>query len=160
MLHLLCCAAMRRGGMENLSALVAKVYPGQGQEELEAVRVFGTYMRVLSARVLRNARPVRLRRGVLTVHTINSAWANSLTLESESILFRLRRKLPGVRLSKLVFRSGPLPDAALPVREDDPPQRTAALEKLPEDVARELARIHHDGLREAVTRAALTGLGD
>jgi Dna[CI] antecedent, DciA len=150
---------IRRGGMANLSVLVAKVYPGQGQEELEAVRVFGAYMRVLSTRVVRNARPVRLRRGILTVHTINSAWANSLTLESESILLRLRGSLPGLKLRKLVFRSGPLPDAAVPLPEDPAPTPTAALDKVPDDVARELVRIHHDGLREAVTRAYLRGAG-
>lgn len=145
--------------MENLSVLVFKVYPGRDQEDLDAVRVFGVFMRALSPRVLRNARPVRLSRGVLTVHTINSAWANSLQLESEAILAKLHRATPGLKLRKLVFRSGVLPEAALPVPEDPEPQRTIALHTLPVEVARELARIHDDTLREAVTRAALTGLG-
>lgn len=146
--------------MENLSTLVAKVYPGRGQEELAAVRVFGAFMRVLSPRVLRNARPVRWNRGVLTVHTINSAWANSLQLESESILVRLRRLCSGLSIRKLVFRSGPLPDAALPFPEQPEPKRSIALDKLPEDVARELRHIHDDALREAVVRAVLMGLAD
>jgi hypothetical protein len=146
--------------MENLSALVAKVYPGRGQEEWAAVRVFGAFVRTLSPRVLQNARPVRFARGVLTIHTINSAWANSLQLESESILTRLVRQTPGLRISKLVFRSGPLPDAALPIPEEPEPKRSVALDKLPEDVARALAHIHDDALREAVTRAALMGLAD
>jgi hypothetical protein len=146
--------------MENLSALVAKVYPGRGHEELAAVRVFGAFVRALSPRVLKNARPVRFSRGVLTVHTVNSAWASSLQLESESIITRITRLTPGLRLSKLVFRSGPLPDAALPMPEDAPPKRSVALEKLPDDVARALAHIHDDALREAVTRAALMGLAE
>jgi hypothetical protein len=146
--------------MENLSALVAKVYPGRKPEELAAVRVFGAFMRALSPRVLRNARPTRFARGVLTVHTVNSAWASSLQLESESILARITRLTPGLRISKLVFRSGPLPDAALPIAPDAEPKRSIALDKLPEDVARALAQIHDDALREAVTRAALMGLAD
>ncbi|HKP59169.1 MAG TPA: DUF721 domain-containing protein [Polyangiales bacterium] len=146
--------------MENLSVLVGKVYPGRGKEELAAVRVFGVFMRVLSPRVVRNARPVRFVRGVLTVHTINSAWANSLQLESESVLARLRGKCPGVTITKLVFRSGPLPEAALPVPQDPEPKKSVALEKLPEEVARELRHIHDDALREAVVRAALMGLAD
>ena len=150
----------RRGGIENLSSLVAKVYPGRGVDELAAVRVFGTFMRALSPRVLRNARPVRFQRGVLTVHTINSAWANSLQLESDSILLRLRRHCPGLTITKLIFRSGPLPDAALPIPEEPEPKRSIALEKLPEDVARELRHIHDDALREAVARAVLMGLAD
>jgi hypothetical protein len=146
--------------MENLSALVAKVYPGRAPEELAAVRVFGAFIRALSPRVLKNARPVRFGRGVLTVHTVNSAWASSLQLESESILMRITRLTPGLRLSKLVFRSGPLPDAALPMPPDEPPKRSVALEKLPEDIARALAHIHDDTLREAVARAALMGLAE
>jgi hypothetical protein len=153
-------AMARRGGMENLSSLVAKVYPGKGNEELAAVRVFGAFMRVLPRHWAENARPVWFKRGTLTVHTINSAWANSLQLESEMILLRLRGAAPGVRLAKLIFRSGPLPDAALPMPEEPPPQRSVALDKLPDEVARELARIHDDALREAVTRAALMGLAD
>jgi hypothetical protein len=146
--------------MENLSALVAKVYPGRKPEELAAVRVFGAFMRALSPRVLRNARPTRFARGVLTIHTVNSAWASSLQLESESILARITRLTPGLRISKLVFRSGPLPDAALPMAQDAEPRRSIALEKLPDDVARALAQIHDDTLREAVARAALMGLAD
>jgi hypothetical protein len=146
--------------MENLSALVAKVYPGRKPEELAAVRVFGAFMRALSPRILRNARPTRFARGVLTVHTVNSAWASSLQLESESILARITRLTPGLRISKLVFRSGPLPDAALPMAEEAEPKRSIALEKLPDDVARALAQIHDDTLREAVARAALMGLAD
>jgi Dna[CI] antecedent, DciA len=150
----------RRGGMENLSVLVGKVYPGRGKEELAAIRVFGVFMRALSPRVLRNARPVRFARGILTVHTSNSAWANSLQLESESILLRLRRHCPGLRLHKLVFRSGPMPDAALPIPEEPEPKRSVALDKLPAEIARELRHIHDDALREAVVRAALMALAE
>jgi hypothetical protein len=146
--------------MENLSVLVGKVYPGRGKEELVAIRVFGVFMRALSPRVLRNARPVRFARGVLTVHTSNSAWANSLQLESESILLRLRRHTPGLPLRKLVFRGGPMPEAALPIPAEPEPKRSVALDKLPEEVARELRHIHDDALREAVVRAALMGLAD
>jgi hypothetical protein len=146
--------------MENLSALVAKVYPGRGKEELAAVRVFGAFIKALSPRVVRNARPVRFARGVLTIHTVNSAWASSLQLESESIIARVMRYTPGLRITKLVVRSGPLPDAALPIPEEAPPKRSVALHKLPDDIARALAHIHDDTLREAVTRAALMGLAE
>src|SRR5262245_31595934 len=105
----------RRGGMENLSALVSRVYPSRSREDLEAVQAFGAFARALSQRILRNARPVKLARGTLIVHTSNSAWANSLQLESLSLLAKLKRVAPDVRVRKLVFRAGPLPDAALPL---------------------------------------------
>jgi hypothetical protein len=145
--------------MENLSSLVAKVYPGRSREDLEAVQAFGAFMRALSQRVLRNARPVKLFRGTLTIHTSNSAWANSLQLESVGVLAKLKRVTPGVRVSRLVFRAGPLPDAALPMPHTPlEPAKRIELRSIPEELARELARIHNDALREAVTKAAATGL--
>lgn len=147
--------------MENLSALVAKVYPGRGREDIEAVQAFGAFMRALSPRVLRNARPVKLTRGTLLVHTANSAWANSLQLESDGVLAKLKRVSPSVRVRKLVFRSGPLPDCALPLPHTPLiVTRRIELKTLPEELARGLARIHHDALREAVAKAVAVGLSD
>jgi hypothetical protein len=140
---------------------VAKVYPGRGREDIEAVQAFGAFMRALSPRVLHNARPVKLSRGVLFVNTANSAWANSLQLESEGVLAKLKRVSPNVRVRKLVFRSGPLPDAALPMPHT-PLVVTHRIElrTLPEELARGLARIQHDALREAVSRAVAVGLSE
>lgn len=149
----------RQGGMETLSRLVTRVYPAKSREEFDAVRAFGVFMKALSPRVLRNARPVKLTRGTLLVHTSNSAWANSLQLESTAVLAKLKRVGPDARIRKLVFRAGHLPDAAIPlpytplVAEPGIP-----LKELPEELARALSRIHHDVLRDAVTRAASVGL--
>jgi hypothetical protein len=150
----------KRGGIENLSVLVARVYPGRSREDLDAVRAFGAFMRALSPRVLRNARPVKLFKGTMTVHTINSAWANSLQLESTAVLAKLKRVAPDARVRRFVFRSGPLPDAALPLAHAPIAPREVQLCELPEELARELARIHNDDLREAVARAATTGLAE
>lgn len=145
--------------MEGLSALVLKVYPGKSKEELEAVRAFGAWMKVLSPRIVKNARPVRLDRGVLTVHTTTSTWANSLQLESESLIAKIARRAPGVRLRKLVFRVGALPEVEPPTPLDPEPEPALAATVLPDDVARELARIGNDGVRDAVAKAAAAGLG-
>jgi Dna[CI] antecedent, DciA len=149
----------RHGGIENLSALVARVYPGRSRDELDAVRAFGAFIRALSPRILRNARPVKLMRGTLIVHTSNSAWANSLQLECEHLLAKVKRVTPDSRIRKLVFRAGPLPDAALPLPHTPLVKNGGIpLKELPEEIARELVRIHNDGLREAVARAASVGL--
>jgi hypothetical protein len=145
--------------MENLSVLVARVYPGRDRDDLDAVRAFGAFMRALSPRVLRNARPVKLFRGTLTVHTSNSAWANSLQLESTAVLAKLKRMAPDARVRRMIFRSGPLPDVAVPAPHTPlQARRGLVMVELPEELARELARIHHDELREAVARAASAGL--
>jgi hypothetical protein len=148
--------------MENLWTLVSRVYPSQSREELEAVRVFGAFMRALSPRVLRNARPVKLWRGTLLVHTSNGAWANSLQLESTGLLAKLKRVAPDARVRKLVFRAGHLPDSAIPLPHTPLVPNGALvglpLRELPEELARGLARIHHDALRDAVAKAACVGL--
>jgi|GEM_PF-5027886 len=145
--------------MESVSALVARVYPGRSREELDAVRAFGAFIRALSPRILRNARPVKLSRGTLFVNTSNSAWANSLQLECESLLAKVKRTAPDARIRKLVFRAGPLPDAALPLPHTPlVATKGIPLKELPGEIARELARIHNDDVREAVARAASVGL--
>ncbi len=149
----------RRGGMEGLSALVMRVYPGKSKEELETVRVFSVWVKTMSVRIVKNARPVRLSRGVLTVHTTNGAWASSLSLESEALLAKLQRKAPRGSLRKLVFRPGPMPDAEAPLPPDPESEPSTPAEELPEEIARELARIQSDSVRTAVAKAASAGLG-
>jgi hypothetical protein len=139
--------------------LVARVYPSQSREELDAIRAFGGFMRALSPRILRNARPVKLMRGTLIVHTSNSAWANSLQLESTALLAKIKRVAPDARVRRLMFRAGPMPDSAAPMPHTPlVPARGVPLRELPEELARELVRIHHDALRDAVTKAASVGL--
>jgi hypothetical protein len=149
----------RRGSTETLSSLIVRVYPGQSRDELLAVRAFGAFMKALSQRVLRNARPVKLMGGTLIVHTSNSAWANSLQLESTAVLDKIKRGAPETRIRKLVFRAGPMPEAALPLPHTPlVPRGGLPLRELPDDIARGLARIHHDELREAVKKAVSVGL--
>jgi hypothetical protein len=149
----------RHGGIATLSALVTRVYPARSRDELLAVRAFGAFMRALSQRVLRNARPVKLMGATLIVHTSNSAWANSLQLESTALLEKIKRSAPDTRIRKLVFRAGPMPEAALPLPHTPLVARGGIpLRDLPDDIARGLARIHHDELREAVKKAVSVGL--
>jgi hypothetical protein len=139
---------------------LSKAYPGRSQEEVEAIQVFGAFMRALSPRIVKNARPVRLHKGLLTVHTTTSAWANTLQLEGEALLTLIKRVAPKARVRKMVFRVGELPNAAAPVARDAEPERTIPISELPEDIARELARIQPDNLREAVAKAAAAALGE
>ncbi len=146
--------------MAGLSSLLLQAYPGKSKEELQAVRVFGAWAKALSVRIVRNAQPVKLLRGTLTVHTATSAWANTLQLETDALLAALQRKVPDVRVRKLVFRVGPMPNAATIIALEEPPPKTVPMTTLPDDVARELARIGDDELREAVARAAAVGLAE
>jgi hypothetical protein len=147
----------RRSLLVGLSELIPKVYPSSEPEEMRALRVFTAYCKSVSERVLENARPVRFQEGVLMINTSTSTWANALSLESTQILADTRRRAKGVKVTRLVFRSGPLPE--LPKLAPLPAKLVPiGLDQLPDMVARELAGIADDALREAVTRAAVTAL--
>jgi hypothetical protein len=146
--------------LEALSTLVQKVYPADQPEEARAMRLFGSWSKVVPERIVKNARPVGFRGGVLTVHTATAAWANALSLESMQILQKLRARLPDVKVQRIAFRVGRLPELPEQVEPQKPPPRLVPLRDLPEDLARELARIHDDGLRDSVTRAAAMSLSE
>ena len=148
----------RKGGMDRLSALVTKVYPGREPDALATARAFGWWSRAVSDRVLHNARPVRLNRGVMTIHTSTAAWANSLQLESDSLLKAIRSHSPNAPIHRLQFRVGRLPALRDGLDPRPVPPPVVPVEQLPEEVARELAHIGNNELREAVTKAASRGL--
>lgn len=150
----------RQGGIEGLSSLVGKVYPSQQPDEVRAMRVFGAFGKAMPARVQGNAGPVSFKAGVLTVHTTTASWANALSLESGQIIARLRLRIPDVPVQRIVFRVGKLPELPDTVKEEKPGVKLLPVTQLPEDVARELARIGDDGLREAVAHAASISLAE
>lgn len=124
------------------------------------MRLFGAWSKVVSERISRNARPVSFRQGVLNVHTTTAAWANALTFESTRIITKLRMRVKDVSVQRITFRMGKLPEVPELIRPQQPPPRLCPVSELPESVARELARIGNDGLREAVTRAVTTSLSE
>jgi hypothetical protein len=147
----------RRGKLTGLSELIPKIIPASEPEDARAMRVFGAFCRSVSERVLSNARPVRFSDGVLMVNTSTSTWANALTFETPDLLGKIRARVPGITVTRIAFRSGPLPE--LPAAAPLPPRiKPLGLDTLPPQVARELASIGHDGLRDAVARAAATAL--
>jgi len=150
----------KRGGMSHISGLVARAYPRSEPPDVSAMRAFAWWCKAVPVRVLKNARPVRFSRGVLTVHTSTSAWANTLQLESERFLQAIAQHAPEATVKKISFRVGALPDMPLPPRKKPELPLPGPLLELPESVARELVRIANDELRNAVARAASTGLAE
>jgi hypothetical protein len=153
----------RRGqgdGLESIAKLVDKVYPAQQPDEARAMRLLGCWGKVVSKRIVSNARPIGYRNGVLTVYTATAAWANALSFESAQILTRLRARLPDVPVQRIAFRVGRLPDLPEQIEPQKPPPRLVPLHDLPDDMARELAHIRDDRLRETVARAAAISLSE
>lgn len=146
--------------MQHISGLVARAYPRSEPPDMKAMRAFAWWCKAAPLRVVKNARPVRLSRGVLTVNTSTAAWADTLQYESDRILQALARHAPEAAVKKVRFQVGPLPDIPLPPRKKRQKAPPTPLSELPESVARQLARIADDDLRDAVARAAATGLAE
>lgn len=150
----------RKGQLETIGKLIDQVYPSHEPEEARALRVFAAFTRAVPERILKNALPVAYRHGVLTVHTATAAWANALSLESAQLLAKLRFRLRDIPVQRIAFRVGKLPAMPEAVQPEPPPPKLLPLELLPEELARELAHIADDGLRERVARAMAVSLAE
>jgi len=149
-------AKRKKGKLESVAKLLKGVYPAPDQ--LEAAKAFSWWSRSVPPRILAHARPVRLSRGVLTVHVSSSVWANELHYLSDDLLTRLRNAAPSSGIEKIRFQVGPLPD--IPKRPEAPPRpaEPVRLAALPEELGRALSRVEDDDLRKAITEAASTSL--
>jgi hypothetical protein len=150
----------RKGKLESIAKLIDQVYPSHQPEEVRALRVFAAFTRAAPARILRNALPVSYKHNVLTVHTTTAAWANALSLESAQLLAKLRFRLKDITVQRIAFRVGKLPEVPEQVQPEPPPPKLLPLERLPPELARELAHIADDGLRERVARAISISLAE
>ena len=146
----------KKGKLESVDALLKNVYPAPDQ--LDAAKVFTWWGRAVPARILNNARPVRLSHGTLVVHVTSSVWANELHYLSEDLLTRLREFAPQIHVKKIQFRVGTLPELRAHRPQPAPAPEPVHLASLPEELGRALGRVHDDALREAITQAATTTL--
>lgn len=149
----------RGGAPRSLSELVRKVYPGREPEEAAVIRVFTWWRRAVPARVFARARPVRLSHGVLYVNTATPAWALELDHLKPQLLASVQKHAPEARIRELRFRMGPLPEQPKGSRPDRRRPEPVPVAALPEPLARALAGIDDDQLREAISAAAAVGLG-
>lgn len=150
----------RRGGTPRpLSELLGTVYPGREPEEVAVIRVFTWWRRAVPARVFARARPMRLSHGVLYVNTASPAWALELDYLKPQLLASVQKHAPEAHVKELRFRTGPLPELPTGSRPDPKRPEPVPVAILPENLARALACIDDDELREAISGAAAVGLG-
>ena len=142
-----------KGQLTALSSLIGKVYPSQEPEEARAYRVFAAFCKAVSERILNNARPVQYTRGVLTVHTATAAWANALSLESAQLLFKVRARVKDIKIERLVFRVGRLPDVPVAVKPDPRRRDCSRSSSCRKSSRARLRRIGDDALRERLAKA-------
>jgi hypothetical protein len=149
----------RAGAPVPLSALIRQVYPAREPDDVMAIRVFHWWRRGVPERICLRARPVRIHAGILLVHTATSAWASELELMKEQLLRSLRKHAPEARIRAIRFRVGPLPELPMATRPERQAPSPVVIPPLPESLARALASIDDDDLREAIGTAASVSLG-
>jgi hypothetical protein len=142
-----------------IGELMRAAYPSREPADVAAIRAFRWWRKAVPERVLRRARPVRLVRGVLYIHTATSAWAAELDMLKEELLASVREQAPEAGICDLRFRVGPLPELPKGTRPEKPRPAPIVLATLPEELARALSRIDDDALRDAIGGAASVALG-
>lgn len=145
--------------MSGLGDLMARVYPSKSPEDRAMLLAQAHWGQAVPPSVARNAMPVRLQHGVLTVHTATAAWANTLQFEAETLLMKLKQRCPAAKLRRLDFRVGRIPEMPPHLLPEAEPFEVTPATMLPEDVAQALALIQDDDVRDAVALAVATGLG-
>jgi hypothetical protein len=147
----------KRGGQpRSIGDILDGAYPGSA-EDRPLLTTFGWWDRTVPPRVSKNARPVSLRRGTLIVHTRTSAWAQELSFHEHDLLRSVQARVPSI--VRVRIRVGPIDTVAPTQPRPKPPKvQPLAVGQLPSDVARALAHLGDDRLREAVTKAACAAL--
>jgi hypothetical protein len=136
--------------------LIERVYPSSAEGAVH--KVFAWWSRTVPERVAENARPVRVHRGVLIVHTVSSAWSSELDFQRWQMLGAIRRHAPEANIHDIRFKVGPLPEIE-PRRPARPAPPVVPVQALPEELARALSRVHDDRVRSAIANAAGVALG-
>ena len=134
---------------------MASAYPAREPHEVKAIRAFTWWRHAVPPRVYERARPVRISHGVLHVHTATAAWAAELDHLRESLLESVQKQAPHAGIRELRFRVGalpPMPRSTRPPKQRPPEAPPVSI--FPEELARELARVGDDELRDAIGRAA------
>jgi hypothetical protein len=108
----------------------------------------------VGARIAERTRPLAIENGVLVVRAATSVWASELQLLSDALVARLRAA--GVAVRALRFRVGTIepPDRSIELRTARVPRPIA----LHPQVARVLARVKDEELRETIAEAARSNL--
>lgn len=147
----------RRGrGLAPVGELVARVLKNEPDDAI-LFRVMVIWERALPHRLVMNARPVSLKKGVLQVAATTSAWAQEVSLRSTEILEKLRRGAPRANLASMRVRAGRLPERIVPAPRTE--RVVVPLEKLPDVLAVPLENMTDEKLRSAFDAAIRTSLG-
>ena len=148
-------ARRQRSVPRTIGDILDGAYPGR-TEDRPLLQTFGWWDRTVPARIAKNARPVALRRGTLVVHTRTTAWAQELSFHEADLLASVSARVPAIK--RVRVQVGPMPPPPAPPKPPAPKVTPMEVARIPGEIARELARVGDDALRETLTRAVCTSL--
>ncbi len=137
-----------------LQGLVRQVYPDRRDRALRLIAAIRAWDTRILERIRKVARPVRVEGATLVVHTTHSTWCQELeAMKSDLLEALLQERGHGIRALK--FLVGPMPEIRV---EEEVTRKHRAVTELPPELARMLASVEQDELRETVAQAALASL--
>jgi len=145
------------GALHTLGSLLPQVYPSNSAEFIRQSELCAAWERYLPERVVKNARPIKFEKGVLSIHTTSSIWSNELSYLKDQILTLLKRCPAGHLVRDFRLRVGPLPPLTPRIDPKKPPKASKrACTEISEDLGRALATVRDDDLRTVILEAALS----
>lgn len=92
--------------MEPIGSIIEKFL---SERKIVPANPLGNWEDVVGSQVASRAKPVKFRKGVLTVHVYDSIWKHHLELHKEEILKKINDRSPSEPVVKIVFKVGELP---------------------------------------------------
>jgi Dna[CI] antecedent, DciA len=142
--------------------LLARALGSADPESRSSIALSGWWHAAAPPRMARSAWPIAVRRGVVVIHAATSAWASEISLMATELLASLHLRAPELGARSIRAKVGPRPATAR-ARVVEPPRVVAAPadpKTLPEEIARALANVKVDDVRDAVAQAAATSLAE
>jgi len=93
--------------METIGSIIQRFL---SEQKILPVGPLGDWESIVGSQVASRARPVKLKKGVLTVHVYDSIWKHHLELYKEEILQKINAHRAGLEpVKKIIFKVGELP---------------------------------------------------
>lgn len=93
--------------MEEIGSIIKRLISGRGIVHITSP--IGNWKEIVGEQIALRARPVRFRRGVLTVHVYDSIWKHHLDLHREDIVEKINACSPREPVTRIIFKVGELP---------------------------------------------------
>ncbi|HKL48019.1 MAG TPA: DUF721 domain-containing protein [Desulfuromonadales bacterium] len=102
-------------GAESVSRLLETILKQQGMEgKLKEFRTWIVWEKAVGPQIAKNARPLRIRDGVLELRVAHPVWMQQLQLMKPQLLQKLNERLEGAHIRDLYFRRGKIAEQAPP----------------------------------------------